>query len=438
MKRYLLAAAILCAGAVLSCEENSTTAPDLGFSHVNPRTVEVLIPFEDFVDEVQVFGGYGSTVDLRRGAVALDVGGLNARALVHLNDFPTSAPVPGSGADSDLSFKGGRVVLTFDTLTGSLEDPVNVELFDVGEEWHARTVSWELAVDTAGDQRAWTQPGGGPINLLGGATFDANVGPVEADGTPLVDTVSVAVDSATVAALGDPNSGTTGLLLAVADPGELLNLLNMRLVINTVPASRPDTVLELSVSTRDLTFMLDPAPTAPAGWLRVGGVPAWRSVMTMSLPNFVPGPAEICGSVGCQVDLTEVDLNLAELVLTTRQTESAYQPTDTAWIDIRRVLNPELLPKSPLGGRLVPTPVAFAPDLFSWRAGEEVLFGVTDLVGTILFLGRESGTIPVTSIVLFNLFEPDMLGFVSFEGGGGAGAPALKLLYTFANDVGLP
>jgi hypothetical protein len=39
---------------------------------------------------------------------------------------------------------------------------------------------------------------------------------------------------------------------------------------------------------------------------------------------------------------------------------------------------------------------------------------------------------------LLSAIEPLMVGFASFEGGGGAGAPALRLLYTIANDVGLP
>jgi hypothetical protein len=46
--------------------------------------------------------------------------------------------------------------------------------------------------------------------------------------------------------------------------------------------------------------------------------------------------------------------------------------------------------------------------------------------------------VPVTTIVLLSALEPSMIGFASFEGAGGPGAPALRLLYTIANDVGLP
>ena len=431
---------MLCAGAVSGCKEKITTAPDLGFLDINPRTVEVLIPYEDFVDEVQVFGGYGSAVDLGHGVVALDFGGLNARTLVHLEDFPTTAQVPGTDGvtrtDPDLTFVGGRVLIVFDTVDATPLFPVDVELFDVREEWHAPTVTWEVAVDTAGDRRPWTQPGGGPSTLLGGATFDAFIGQQDEDDA-LVDTVSIVIDSAAVAALGDPAGGTS-LLLAAAEPAVFLKVLDVQLFLTTVPDTRPDTVLELPVGVVDLSFMVDPMPQAPVGWLRVGGAPSWRSVITMTIPRTVEGTADLCGTAGCQVDLTEVDVNLAELVLTTRQTESAFQPQESTRMDVRRVLNAELLPKSPLGETLVPLLRLLSPELFSELAGTPVFLAVTELVRGILSDAAEMATGPDASVVLFSIVEPNMIGFASFEGGGGAGAPALRLLYTVANEVGLP
>ena len=162
--------------------------------------------------------------------------------------------------------------------------------------------------------------------------------------------------------------------------------------------------------------------------------------MTLSLPRTVDGTAEACGgTAGCQVDLTEVDLNLAELVLTSRESEPAFQPQDVTLMDVRQVLKPELLPKSPLGEQVLQSEKALSPALFSIQGGTPVSVSVTDLVREILVIGAETGTVPVTPIVLFSSPEPNMIGFASFEGGGGAGAPALRLLYTIiANDVGLP
>ena len=114
---------MLWAGVVWGCDEKVATAPDLDFLGVDPRTAEVLIPYEDFVDELQVFGGYGSPADFGVGVIASDFGGLNARALVPLEDFPTDAEVRGTDGvvrtDADLTFVGGRVLLVFDTVNGT-------------------------------------------------------------------------------------------------------------------------------------------------------------------------------------------------------------------------------------------------------------------------------------------------------------------------------
>ena len=418
---------VMVCAAAWGCTEKISTAPDLGFLQVDPRTVEALIPFGDFVDDVQVLGGYGSAADLGRGFVAQDFDGLNVRTVVHVGDYPTTA---------DQTFSGGRVVLFFDTLRGSLDEPVFVEVFGVQEQWHAPTVTWEVVVDTAGDRREWSQPGGGATTLLGGGVFD--IGANEDGAAGLTDSVSILVDSSTVAALGDPTSGTTGLLVAGAQPGTLLHLVDVRLRITTVASSEPDSVFEVTPPAGDVSFMFDPAPTAPLGWLRVGGTPAWRSVLTMSMPRTITGTPEVCGAVGCEVDLTEVDVNLAELVLTTRQTEPEFLPQDTTRVDIRTVLSPELLPRSPLGGPLLPFPRSFAPELFLEQAGTQVALSVTTLVTGILGIAAVTDTVPVTSIVLFSNPEPSRIGFASFEGAGGAGAPVLRLLYTIANPVGLP
>jgi hypothetical protein len=142
--------------------------------------------------------------------------------------------------------------------------------------------------------------------------------------------------------------------------------------------------------------------------------------------------------VGCEVDLTEVDLNLAELVLTTRQTEPTFQPQFPKTVDVRQVISPELLPKAPLGEQLLVVPKIIAPELFSTQAGAQVSLSLTAMVAEALAIGDTTGTVPVTSVALFHVPEPLTIGFASFEGAGGAGAPALRLLYTIANPVALP
>lgn len=425
MKRYLLATIMMCAGAVSSCSEKNTVAPDLGFLQIDPRTVEVFIPYDDFVDDVQVVGGYKSAADLGYGEVALDFGGLDARTLVHLTDFPS---------EDELKIVGGRVVLVFDTVRGTIATPVSLEVFDVKEDWDAASVTWEVAVDTAGDRRSWTQPGGGATTSLGVGSYDVFRFQHADDLAALVDSVSIPIDSSEVAALEGP-TGERALLVAATQSGASLRLINMKLVLTIVLHSSPTLTSEVEIPTRDVSYITDPLPAAPLGWLRVGGAPSWRSVITMSLPQSVDGTVELCGTVGCQIYLREVDLNLAELVLTTRATESAFQPQDTTRIDFRRVLNPDLLPKSPLGQSLAPFVKSIPPGLFSVQAGTRVGISLTNFLAGILSDDDETGTV---SLALLSAFEPLMNGFASFEGGASAGAPVLRLLFTVANGVGLP
>ena len=425
MKRYLLATIMMCAGAVSSCSEKNTIAPDLGFLQIDPRTVEVFIPYDDFVDDVEVFGGYRSAADLRYGVVARDFGGLDARTLVHLTDFPS---------EDELKVVGGRVVLVFDTVRGTIATPVSLEVFDVKEDWDAASVTWGVAVDTAGDRRSWTQPGGGATTSLGVESYDVFRFRQADDLAALVDSVSIPIDSSEVAAL-EGRTGERALLVAATQSGASLRLISMKLVLTIVLDSSPDVTSEVEIPTRDVSYITDPLPAAPLGWLRVGGAPSWRSVITMSLPESVDGTAELCGTVGCQIDLREVDLNLAELVLTTRATESAFQPQDTTRMDFRRVLNPDLLPKSPLGQSLAPFVKNIPPGLFSVQAGTRVGISLTNFLAGSLSADDETGTV---SLALLSAFEPLMNGFASFEGGAGAGAPVLRLLFTVANGVGLP
>ena len=442
MKRYLLVAAILCTGAVSSCKEKTAIAPDLGFLQVHPQTVEIFLPYEEFVEDAAIFGGYGSTADFSGGVVALDFGGLNARTLMTLDDFPTSLDVQGTDGvtrtDSGLSFVGARVVLFFDTIHGSLASPADLELFDAREKWHGASVTWVFAVDTAGERRPWTQPGGGPRTLLGGATFDALIERRVDPSAALVDRVDIPIDSAAVSALVDPAGGAIGLSLAAAEAGVLLNLMDMSIVLLAVPSSRPDTVLEVTVTSDDIDFILDPPPEVSSGSLRVGGVPSWRSVVRLAIPQTLESTAEVCGSVGCRVDFTAVDVNLAELVLTTRRTESAYQPQDTTLMDLRPVLKPELLPKAPLGAQVLSFPRVLPPELFAGQAGTVVAIPVTAFVIGIQAVADETGSVRDASLALMSNPEPNQIGFASFQGAGSSGAPVLRILYTIADAVALP
>ena len=76
--------------------------------------------------------------------------------------------------------------------------------------------------------------------------------------------MSIAIDSATVAALGDPASGIKGLVVSALDAGTRLNVLDVSLSLTTVPSTRPDTILNLPVAMEDGSFKVIAIPKMTA------------------------------------------------------------------------------------------------------------------------------------------------------------------------------
>lgn len=421
------------------CTEENAMAPTIDLIQVDPQTVEIILPFADFVEDVQVLGGFGSTSDLDRGIVARDFSGLNAKTLMRFGGYPDSISVADQTGtvrvDSDLTFMGGHVLLFFDTLSGSVDQLVDLELFTTQQSWHAPTATWGMAVDTAGDHTSWVQPGGGTAISVGSGTFDR--GRSQGDTVAFVDFVKVEIDAATVASWADTSDASRGLLVTASTPGTQLNLVRASLRLDVVPSVNPDTTVEVSGGLADVSYIYDPAPELPVGWLRVGGAPSWRSIITLKLPRMIGGSPEICGGVGCQFDVTRADLNLAELILTTRVTESPFEPSDTTRMDIRTVLHPDRIPKSPLGDLLSLGGATLPPEIFAQQSGSPVTISLTGLMSNVL-KSETVGDLPSSTIALVNSTEPGPLGFASFDGSGGAGAPALRLVLTLAGKVGLP
>ncbi len=401
---------------------------------------------EEFVEQIQVFGGFGTPATMGRGVLARDFQGLNSRVLLRFASFPDSVSVfnanTGSATwDSDYSVVGGRLVLFFDTVQGLQLGPVGISAFATQQRWDVQTVNWEVAVDTLGDHAEWVQPGGGITVPIGTGTFDLQAGRAETDTIPLNDSVSIAVDSARMAAWADPSDAARGALIALEDSNRRVILEAARLRVVVRPRVPLDSLLEATALGGESSFIYDPLPGPPTEGLRVGGAPSWRSVITLDLPRVLDGHPDLCAVVTCPFDLVANDaqLNLAELVLTTRQTLPAYQLFNSLDIEVRTVANPELLPKSPLGSELTGSFAATAaPELFTSRSGTELDFPLTHLVQDLM-LG-DSATVAGTpnTIVVLSKREPPALGFGAFQGVGDAGSPVLRLLFTVAGELTLP
>jgi hypothetical protein len=150
----------------------------------------------------------------------------------------------------------------------------------------------------------------------------------------------------------DTASAEQGARIDALTEGVRLEAYTFRLHLTTRPSSNPDTLVDLTVGTRWRSFIYEPVLETPESVLRVGGVPAWRTVFDMDFPTVLDGPPELCQKVDCPVEITPESLNSASLFLTTTEPTAGFRPSDTLRIDVREVLEPVRLPKSPLGTSL--------------------------------------------------------------------------------------
>lgn len=433
-RRWIWAVLVAASWGIVSCDEVPPTSLDDDGFPVDPRTVEVVLPFADFAESLTVYGGYGTAADLGGGVVASAYRGtLEARTLVRFGPYPFRASVRDSlgtiRADSNFTFVGGRVVARLDTLSSTNgEEPVTLALGALTTPWHSRSATWTLAVDTSGEQRAWPEPGAGPIVPVAEGEW------LPAEG----DSVVIEVDSATVARWADTTDASRGLRIDLVTAGERVDVNSVTLRLDARPNIHQDTLVTLTSSGTNLTFIYDPVPEPPPDGIRIGGTPAWRTVVRTNLPRVLDGPPSLCAALGCPFTLDPGRVNHASLILTSRAVEpAAFQPTDTVRLDVRTVLAPDRLPKSPLGSSFVGSfGHSVPPSAFGDEAGVPVAIPVTTFVRALL-APDTAATPPPTDLALLSLLEPLSLAFASFVGPGEPGAPVLRLIITAPDTVEL-
>lgn len=429
MKRvWMIAGLVTASWGLLACEETTPTSSDGQLIPLQPTTVEFVLPFEEFAEGVQVYGGYGSTSELFESVLARDFeGSLNARVLIRFFTYPWSASVRDSTgttrADSAFTFVGGRIVARFDTTEANRPDgPVQLSVGSLPIGFDATSVSWTAAVDTINDRTEWAEPGGGPVVTLGTQEWD----PAESD------SVVFELDSLMVSQLGDTLQAGPGVRLDLLTDGSKINLVSSDFRLYSRPNVNPDTTIVLNAPPVAQTFIYDPVPQPEDGGIRIGGAPSSRTVLTLDLPASLEGSEALCAKITCPIEITAERLNGATLVLTTATSEAAFQPSDSIYLDARAVLAPELLPKSPLGSSLVGgLGVSIGPNAFGATPGQTIEIPVTTFIRALVDGSGEK----VNDIALLTPIEPFSLGFGSFAGPGEVGAPQLRLILTVADTV---
>lgn len=436
---------------VAGCTDRIPTSSDPGLIPVDAETFVVELPFADFASAFRVDGGYGSARDLpaailaRGGAaggegseegVGADNGPPLTRALLRWGGLPgtVSLPAPGGGAnilDSVWTVTGGEIILRVDSARFSGGDAFELQASRLSETYHPPSASWTQAVDTLGERRAWSVPGGGPLELLGGVEWTPALG----------DSIVISLDSAGAAALGDRGATSRSVAVETLTEGAYLRLFDGRLRLRVRPGSRPDTTVFVDPGAVDLTTIESSTFSTGPERILVGGAPAFRTSFRVDLPASVTATGAVCGGPAtCQVDLTAERLVYAALVLESRGVPAGVLPPgDTLRVDVRPVLAPELLPRAPLGLPIPSQPRRVAPERFLPGGETAVELPLTRYLRDLL-REVEPGQEPVpNTLSLVSPGEPQSLGVATFAGpAAGEGVPFLRLILTRSDGVSLP
>lgn len=433
----MLLAGILAAWPVvlIGCEEELPVGLDSAPLPGEPVTVEVTIPWDEFASNLEVFGGYGSARDLGIGIVANQFADtLDARTLIRFSLFPRVATVRDSTGtnrpDSTLTYVGGRLVAFVDTISSTNTTPVSMAVGALQQEWDAATVSWANSVDTINDLRPWTEAGGGPVLAVDTAVWD----PAEGD------SIVFTIDSATINAWSDVADLSSGARIDLVDAGSRIELNGAVLRIDARPSLDPDTIIELTGPTNTVTFIYSPFPEPPPDGVRIGGSPSWRTVLDIAIPETINGPASFCAVISCPHTVKPVEISSATLVLTSRTTEAAFQPTDSIRLDVRSVLDRAAMPKSPLGPSLIEQILGrpVGPDAFGSSPGVQIEIPFTSFARDLVRGTDEAGNPAASALALLSVIEPISIAFASFEGPGTPEEPFLRLVLTIGPPVELP
>ncbi len=429
---------VLLAGfSVSGCTDAVPTSDDGGLIPVSAETVEIRLPFSAFASDLRSFSGYGLPASLPVAIVAHEwAGELESRALLRfgllpdvINVLPPGVEV-GAIADSTFQPVSGKVIIRLDTLgLTSGPESFDLEADAILTSWHPETANWELAADTLGGRVEWPEPGGGPARALGGVTWLPSV----------ADSVVLEIDSLTVAEWTESEEPDRGLRIRGTTEGSRLRLRSVEFTARVRSEVNPDSLIQVPATPGRATIIYSPSPEHSPAVIKIGGVPADRAIFKLELPSTVdPGP-DVCARIPCPLELRPERLLFAGLALHSHTTVSpGFAPVDTVALQVRTVLSPERLPRSPLSQIIQSEIEGLAPELFSSETETLYQISMTAYVQSLLQLDALGQATPPPSIAILANPEPAGLEVLSFYGPGTELEPQLRLILTVADGVPLP
>jgi hypothetical protein len=409
---------LLLAGA---CTQDSPTEAGSGLLPPDAiRTFEFVLGPERYLQWDTAFGLYSATADAPFTVIANEYeGALNSRTLLRYEIPRVISVIDTLGVtrpDSMPIFFAGDVRVLLDTL-GSTPPPADLSLYRTTEDWDRLTATWHHRVDSTGVQIPWAEAGGSPGALIGTGTYEEG------------DSIFVPVDSATIAIWADTTDVTRGAVLDVST-GARLRAAAPTLLLRARSRFHPDTVFELTLAP-ERTFIFEPTQPGSVGEPRVGGTPAWRTMIRLqdrldTLTVACPGVPD------CTIRLGEASINYAALQWQPVLAPAGFAPELPLTIALHALLPSPLLPleRSPLTGAVgvpgeVPVTSFTAPD------APVVELPATEFVR--LIFSPDSAAFVPTHIALLPSGSTRTFGFGTF-----AGLPSLRIIVTLARELQLP
>jgi hypothetical protein len=433
MRRILIVALGLTGlgGGLLACGDEDATG--VGSSLIGPgvRTFEVVLDAEEFLQRDTTYDSFGRFRDAGFRLVADRFEGeLDAHTLFQIfRPFTVTYDVPDEGTrtDSLRAIRGAEVTLILDTIASS-KGPVTVEVAPVTESWDAGTVTWTLRHDTAGVSEPWTTPGGTTGPTAGSAIWTGG------------DTLVIQIDSADAAIWQDTAAARRGALIRPVTPDTRLRIRTVQFRFDVIPEADLDTALTAGSATRHMHIANPDQPPATQEELRVGGLPAWRTLLQFrSLRELVLdacGGGVGTGDPACDVPIRDVSLNLATLLLSPAP-GGAYRVEAPIRIEGRAVLQAENVSvmRAPLTGPLGEVADTISATLFTATPppGASVAVPVTTYIRNLVTRDDPDEVEPLW-LALVALAEQATYGYTVFSSMESAAPPRLRLVVSLPNE----
>jgi hypothetical protein len=418
-------AALLVLPLLAGCGEELPT--DIGGTLLpgGVRSFEVVLEPGAFLLADTSFSGYSRAADAQFAVLASAFEGVYHANTLGQFILPTVISVRDAAGtvrtDTTPDLFTGRLIVVFDTLRSAGPDPVTVAVYELDESYDPATTTWAFRSDTGDVRTPWRTPGG---SVRGGRV-------TAGEWRPGTDSLVLPLDSARLAAWADTALRPPGVLLRSETPNSRLRAQRIVLQIDAKSDIAPDTTVVLNIEAAGRAFVFDPLPTPSAAGARVGGIPAWRTILALR-PGLdtlrVPCPDR---PATCTLALRDVEVSLAALIMTPSASPPGFAMEDSVQIGAREVLVMPTIPlaRSPLGeaAGVMRRPVS-ASAVAGGAGTEPIQIPITTYIRALA--ADTVARRPEPWLALLSAGEARSTGFVSFEG-----LPRLRLILTMATEL---